>query len=67
MNELVQQITQRVGIPEDKARQAAETVLSFLKTRMPGSFASQIDSFLQGGSAQGIGGKVNDFLGKTGT
>ena len=67
MNELVQQITQRVGIPEDKARQAAETVLSFLKTRLPAPVSSQIDSFLQGGSAQNIGGKVSDFLGKTGS
>jgi hypothetical protein len=66
MNELVQQISQRVGIPEDKARQAAETAVSFLKSKMP-QFSSQIDSFLQGGSAQNVAGKVGDFLGKTGS
>ena len=63
MNELVQQLTQRIGISEDKARMAAETVLSFVKNKVPG-LGSQIDSFLQGG--QGVAGKASDFLKKTG-
>lgn len=32
MNELVQQLSQRLGISEDKSRMAVDTVLSFLKT-----------------------------------
>jgi uncharacterized protein (DUF2267 family) len=67
MNELVQQVSQRVGIPEDKARQATETVLSFLRTRLPAPVSSQIDSFLQSGATQNVAGKVSDFLGKTGS
>ena len=53
MNELINQIAQRTGIGEDKARQAAETVIAFLKTKMPGA-GNQLDSLLQGG---GIGEK----------
>jgi hypothetical protein len=62
MNELVNQIAQKTGIGEDKARQAAETAISFLKQRLPGPASSHLDSFLQGGSSgaekvkEGIGG-----------
>lgn len=63
MNELVQQLTQRVGIPEDKARMAVDTVLSFLKNKVPG-LGSQLDAFTQGG--QNIAGKASDVLRKTG-
>ena len=63
MNELVQQLSQRLGISEDKSRMAVDTVLSFLKNKMPG-VGSQLDSFTQGG--QGIAGKAGDVLRKTG-
>jgi hypothetical protein len=49
VNELVSQIAQRTGIGEDKAQQAAETVISFLKSKFP-SFGGQLDSLMQGGS-----------------
>ena len=35
MNELVSQIAQRTGIGEEKARLAAQIVISFLKTKFP--------------------------------
>jgi len=63
MNELVQQLTQRVGISEDKARMAVETVLSFLKNKVPG-LGSQLESFKQGGQAAAR--KASDVLRKTG-
>jgi len=53
MNELVNQIAQKTGIGEDKARQAAETAISFLKQRLPGPVSSHLDGFLQGGSGSG--------------
>jgi hypothetical protein len=53
MNELIAQIAQRTGIGEDKARQAAETAISFLKERLPGPVSSHLDGFLQGGSSTG--------------
>ena len=64
MNELVNQIAQKTGISEDKARQAAEATISFLKQRLPGPVSSHLDGFLQGGGSgeglkEGIGGIFN--------
>jgi hypothetical protein len=53
MNELINQIAQKTGIGEDKARQAAETAISFLKQRLPGSVSSHLDGFLQSGGSTG--------------
>lgn len=62
MNELVQQVCQRTGLSEDKAQQAVQTVIGYLKEKLPGPIAGQIDSALQGGS--GISGTLGSVLGK---
>ena len=54
MDELINQVAQRTGLAPDKARMAVETVLGFLKTRLPGPIASQLDSALAGGAAGGL-------------
>ena len=54
MDELVQQITQRTGISEQQARDAVETVATFLKAKLPTPVAVQIDGFLSGQSGQDI-------------
>ncbi len=59
MDEIVQQVAQRAGIPEDKARMAVQTVLSQLETRLPGPIAAQLRSHLSGGGA-GSGGGLGD-------
>ena len=66
MNELINQIAQKTGIGEDKARQAAETAISFLKQRLPGSVSSHLDGFLQGGSsgAEGLKDKLGSVFNK---
>ncbi len=48
VNELISQIAQRTGIGEDKARQAAETAISFFKSKLP-SMGGHLDSIAQGG------------------
>jgi uncharacterized protein (DUF2267 family) len=48
MDELVKLVVDKVGISEDQARQAVETVLSFLKDKLPGPIAGQIDAALKG-------------------
>jgi uncharacterized protein (DUF2267 family) len=66
MDELVDQVAQRTGLAPDKARMAVETVLGFLKTRLPGPIASQLDSALAGGTggladaARGLGGMLGN-------
>lgn len=46
MEELINQITERTGIPHDVAKQAAEVVIGFLKQKLPGPIGSQIDAAL---------------------
>ena len=48
MEELVNQVAQRTGLSPDKARTAVDTVLGFVKTRLPAPIASQVDSALSG-------------------
>ncbi|HYG99419.1 MAG TPA: hypothetical protein VD837_09835 [Terriglobales bacterium] len=62
MNELVQQVTQRAGISEDKARTAVDIVVNYLKQKLPGPLGSQIDSALSGGG--GVAGSIGDMFGK---
>ena len=46
MDELINQITERTGIPHDVAKQAADVVIGFLKQKLPGPIGSQIDTAL---------------------
>ncbi len=65
MNELIEQLKSRVNLNDDQARSAAETVINYLKQRLPAPVANQLDSVIAGqGGAEGIAGKVGDFLGK---
>jgi hypothetical protein len=59
--QLVNQIAQRAGISPDQATQAAQAVVEFLKGRLPGPIASQLDSVLggQAGAAGGMGNMGN--------
>jgi hypothetical protein len=50
MEELVQLVSVKTGIPSDQARGAVETVLGFLKERLPAPIAAQVDGLLAGGS-----------------
>ena len=71
MDELIRQVTERTGISEQQARTAVETVLGFLKTRLPAPIAGHLDSFTGGGSAPageggGLAGQAGDVLGGLG-
>ena len=64
MDEIVQQIVQRTGIPEDKARMAFQVVLDQLEKRLPGPIASQLREHLSGTASGGSGlGDVAKGLG----
>lgn len=64
MNELVQMVSQKTGISQDKAQQAVEVVISHLKSRLPGPIASHLDQFT-GGSSEGsqASGMLGSMLG----
>jgi hypothetical protein len=65
MNEIIQRLIEKTGLPEDKAMVAVETVVGFLKEKLPSSVGSQIDGLISGepgmmdklgGMASGLGG-----------
>lgn len=68
MDELVKQVVEKTGISESQARSAVETVVGFLKKRLPAPLAGQIDNALgaAGGSIGGIADKAGDVLGGLG-
>jgi hypothetical protein len=56
MDEIVKAVMGKTGLSEGHARMAVETVLTFVKSKLPAPLASQVDGFLQGGAAGGAGG-----------
>ncbi len=48
MDELVKLVSQKTGISPDQARTAVQTVLDFLKQKLPAPVAAQIDGVLSG-------------------
>lgn len=69
MDELIKQVTERTGISEQQARGAVETVLGFLKNKLPEPLAGQLDGLVGGasGAAGGIAGAAGDVLGGLGS
>ena len=60
MDELVKLVSKKAGIPEAQAKVAVETVVKFLKQKLPAPMAGQVDTLLAGGKAddlvKGLGG-----------
>lgn len=66
MEDLIQQIVAKTGISEANARSAIETVVNFLKTKLPAPLAGQVDSALSsaGGALGGVDlGNITSGLG----
>lgn len=59
MDELVKLVAQKTGLPEAQAKAAAETVVKYLKDKLPAPLAGQIDGLLAGGGAANT---ANDLL-----
>ena len=64
MDELVKLVSKKVGIPEAQAKIAVETVLKFLKEKLPAPIASQVDAVIEGGQLPGALAGLGDLLGK---
>lgn len=65
MEELIKQVSARAGISEDQARSAVNTVVDFLKDRLPEPIAGQLENVMSG-EGGGIGGAVGDIANKVG-
>ncbi len=55
MDELVKQVSEKTGLSEEKSKIAVETVLNYLKDKLPDPIAGQIDNVLGGGESDALG------------
>ncbi len=60
MDELIKLVSQKTGLPQDKAKVAVDTVVNFLKQKLPPAIAGQLDAVLAGGK---LPGNLTDTLG----
>ena len=64
MDELVNQVAQKTGLPKDQAKAAVDTVIGYLKGKLPAPIAAQIDGVLAGGpDLGGLAGSLGGMLG----
>lgn len=72
MDELIKQVTERSGISEAQARTAVETVVGFIKGRLPAPIAGQVDNVLNsqagaiGTGIDSVADRAGDMLGGLG-
>lgn len=55
MDELINLVSQRTGLPADQAQAAVQTVIGFLKDRLPGPLGAELESLISSGSGSGAG------------
>lgn len=48
MDQLVELVSKKTGISEAQARKAVDTVLDFLKDRLPAPIAQNLDNLIEG-------------------
>lgn len=65
MDQIIKMVTEKAGISEGQAKTAVETVMSFLKDKMPDSMSEQISSLMAGdtSSVADVAGDLKDKLG----
>ena len=70
MEQLIKMVSEKTGISEAQATTAVNTVVGFLKDKMPAGLGSQIESMIKGGSgsvsdmADGLKDKIGGMFGK---
>lgn len=60
MQELIKVVTEKAGISESQAKTAVETVINFLKDKLPGGIGGHVESALN--NQAGTVGNVIDTL-----
>jgi hypothetical protein len=54
MDELIKLVVEKTGLSQDDAQKAAQVIVDFLKSRLPGPLGAQVDAFLAGGAGGGV-------------
>lgn len=60
MKELIQQLMDKLQLPEDKARMAIDAVVGFLKSKLGPAVAGPIEGLLGGG--EGLADKADEAV-----
>jgi len=63
MDGLIKLVTSKAGISEAQAKKAVDTVLGFLKDKLPSPVAGQVEAVLKGDEGD-VAGKVGGLFGK---
>ena len=63
MDELKNQLTEKLGLDENMSSQAIEMVVGFLKDKLPGNIGGMLDGALSGEGAAGAIDAAKDKLG----
>lgn len=58
MDQLVNLVVEKTGIPQEAASKAVEVVMGFLKDKLPPPVAAQLDGVLSGQGAGGVAGQA---------
>ena len=64
MDDLIKLVSQKANISTEQAKQAVDSVLAFLKDKLPAPIFDQVTNLLSG--AGGITGQAGDVVGKAG-
>lgn len=48
MDDLVKMVVEKAGISNPKAKIAVDTIITYLKAKLPGSMSAQVDAYLTG-------------------
>ena len=65
MENLIKMVSEKTGISEAQATTAVNTVMSYLKDKMPAGMGSQVESFMKGDKASmgDMAGNIKDKIG----
>ena len=67
MQEIIKLVSQKTGLPEAQAKLAVETVVTFIKAKLPAPLAAQLDGVIAGGGMPDLGklaGGLGGMFGK---
>lgn len=64
MDELIELVSKKAKIDEKSAKVAVDTVLDFIKDKLPEPYASQLDNIVDGGQADDVISGLGGLLGK---
>ena len=67
MEQLIKMVAEKTGISESQAATAVNTVVGFLKDKMPAGLGAQVESFIKSGGSVGnlgdLAGGLKDKMG----